>query len=872
MILKYIKNKIRAVRNIYTQYGIVGTIRCTYCKLVKHDACAWIHRDQNSAIPTDFSFPVSGSLTSLCTAMQAKGAVIYGKEFINDGCKPLLLVSHECSLTGAPIALEEFAKVSKSSGWTPLVLSFKNGPLAAELYNNEIPVIVYTFDSHDDLRDIVLDKFLEIFSTVVVNTCTVPTCYVIDRLNGTKANVLWWIHESYLSYSEAVLQAMPDVLLDNIKPVCAGWYARNALLKSRPEYKAEILLYMIPENRAPIQRDILNVNLSIPDDDKINFGIVGAIEPRKGYTVLVKSIDLLPPEIRSRCRFIILGYQYHRDVFEEIQKRIDLYPDTIVYGGILDRQSMPSFYDALDCLICPSLDDPMPIVVTEAWQYKIPTICSENVGQVQFINQYKCGILYHGEDGRGLKDCIEKFVAGHYENKDMIAAARNVYDEYFSEDVFHKNVKKLLDDFEKKEPPVVPFVSVIIPVYNGGEYIKRLVKSLKDQVNISRLEIIVIDSGSTDGSVQYLKSEKIQVIEIAHEQFSHSYARNLGAEKATGEYLLFMTQDALPSSDDWVQNFSRYVRNGSAAAATCVSYPYANHDLFGKLELDIFNCFMQFGDGRDRISRQSGDTNSFQALRRAAQLSDVACCIRKEIFDKYKYRGRYGEDLDLGIRLIKDGEALAFMQTSPIYHSHLRDQSYIFKRTIVDTVFLNEISREHGFDLPVNYSFDRAISEIFTLYCVANILIDNLKNKLKTIYDPQSYIEAMNELCGQAFDIGKALDSEELCDLAQNEPSVFERSIEDVIKKLLREANYRFEFNEQSVERLRAELTEEISSYYHRNGLVFSSDIIAELKTFIPKKISQKFALIMAQHFISSKIQEDIIIQTVSEILNQSGV
>ena len=93
-------------------------------------------------------------------------------------------------------------------------------------------------------------------------------------------------------------------------------------------------------------------------------------------------------------------------------------------------------------------------------------------------------------------------------------------------------------------------VSVIIPVYNGGNDLKQLIKTLKEQKKVKQIEIIAIDSGSTDGSVEFLKEEEIDLTEIPNSDFSHSGTRNLGVKKASGNILLFMTQDAFPDDSE----------------------------------------------------------------------------------------------------------------------------------------------------------------------------------------------------------------------------------------------------------------------------------------------------------------------------------
>ena len=96
-------------------------------------------------------------------------------------------------------------------------------------------------------------------------------------------------------------------------------------------------------------------------------------------------------------------------------------------------------------------------------------------------------------------------------------------------------------------------VSVVVPTYNGAKEIPPLLEQLALQEGIGRLELIVVDSGSRDNTVELCKAAGARVTEITQAEFSHSYARMLGASKATGEYLLFTTQDAIPDGPRWIQ-------------------------------------------------------------------------------------------------------------------------------------------------------------------------------------------------------------------------------------------------------------------------------------------------------------------------------
>jgi glycosyltransferase involved in cell wall biosynthesis len=226
-------------------------------------------------------------------------------------------------------------------------------------------------------------------------------------------------------------------------------------------------------------------------------------------------------------------------------------------------------------------------------------------------------------------------------------------------------------------------VSIIIPVYNGCDDLKKLIPMLKLQRKVKQIEIVVVDSGSTDGSVEFLKKENVNLTIIPHLDFSHSKTRNIGAGKASGDILLFMTQDALPPDKDWVFKMVLPLIEHGVAAATCIEQVKEGSSLFTCLSNSGFREYFAVCEG-DRIASlpRAGDFNS---LRRNALLNNIACAIKREVFSKFLYRGEYAEDLDFGIRLLQSGYKIALLSSTHVIHSHERPCSYYFRLAYVDT-------------------------------------------------------------------------------------------------------------------------------------------------------------------------------------------
>ncbi len=273
------------------------------------------------------------------------------------------------------------------------------------------------------------------------------------------------------------------------------------------------------------------------------------------------------------------------------------------------------------------------------------------------------------------------------------------------------------------EPPLFDVkVSVIIPTKNAGDDFDFLLKMLTNQECVREIEIVVVDSGSTDNTVEFAKNYSAKVIEIQPEEFSHSYARNLGAQNASGEYLLFTVQDALPPSRTWLHSLLTKLSYEEISVVSCAELPREDADLFYRIISWNHYEFLDVNKG-DRVLSIPEEPNHIN-LRKNGQLSDLACLIPSDLFSQYQYRFSYAEDLDLGIRLIKDGHKIAFLGTTRIIHSHNRPAFYFMKRGFVDNLFLSDIFSD--FVIPPTEFTDIAQDILFTYDFISSEIFNKI--------------------------------------------------------------------------------------------------------------------------------------------------
>lgn len=252
-------------------------------------------------------------------------------------------------------------------------------------------------------------------------------------------------------------------------------------------------------------------------------------------------------------------------------------------------------------------------------------------------------------------------------------------------------------------------VSVVIPTLNAGDEFYWLLRKLRAQRGLKGVEIVVVDSGSTDGTDAMAEEFGATVVRIPNSEFSHSHARNLGADAARGDLFLFMVQDAYPVGDWWLHSLASVLvaprsEAERLAAVSCAEFPRKDSELLYNAAIDTHYRFLGCYD-KDRIGAYAGADH--ESLRAQGQVSDVACMMTREIFQAYRYQGRYAEDLILGVRLIRDGLRTGMLSSVKVVHSHNRKTGYYLRRVFVDVVFLTEVFPD--FATPRARSFSAAL-------------------------------------------------------------------------------------------------------------------------------------------------------------------
>jgi rhamnosyltransferase len=218
-----------------------------------------------------------------------------------------------------------------------------------------------------------------------------------------------------------------------------------------------------------------------------------------------------------------------------------------------------------------------------------------------------------------------------------------------------------------------PSVAVIIPTRNGEQWLASLLSMLQQQTLVPE-EILVVDSGSSDATCTIARKYGVRLEQIGPETFDHGGTRTMAAGRVDADILLYMTQDAVPSTEDALERLVRPLAEEKIGATYGRQLPAADaHPLSRHLRLFNYPDQSEVRCGQDR-HRYGFKTifisNSFAAYRR-----DVLAA--HGFFPEHLL---FGEDTLTVAKMVENGYCIAYVSEACVYHSHNYSIVQDFKR------------------------------------------------------------------------------------------------------------------------------------------------------------------------------------------------
>lgn len=225
-------------------------------------------------------------------------------------------------------------------------------------------------------------------------------------------------------------------------------------------------------------------------------------------------------------------------------------------------------------------------------------------------------------------------------------------------------------------------LSLVIPTRNAAAQLERLLEAALKQTAAPD-EILIVDSQSEDNTLEIAKRfERVRVLSIAQSEFDHGGTRNMALSEVSGEFVLFMTQDALPFSDTSFEALLASFKEARIAAVSGrqIAFPDAQpaEKLVRAHSYPAADRRWDYADVPRLGLRAFMISNVFCAYRRGALLAAGG----------FEHPLLTNEDMLAASSLLAQGHALAYCAKAAVYHSHrftLREQlarNYRIGRTL----------------------------------------------------------------------------------------------------------------------------------------------------------------------------------------------
>ena len=347
----------------------------------------------------------------------------------------ILLVSHELSVTGAPNSLLRQAKYFLDGGHEVSVWTYRGGDLAARYAEAGL-----TPETVADDRSAILGKYRENpvrYDLVVCNTIRTYRCVDVLLRQGLK--VAWFVRETRLLDEDYWMN--PDF---------AKVFRSAGNLYAVSEYAADVVRFYNSRVRV-VHNAVADLfrGFAAPAD-AVRFGFIGSLIPEKGIDLLIEAFRKVHRDFPAITLSVAGGIP--NDALIRFRGET-AGEDSIHWLGTVQKAEKAAFFDAVDVLCVPSLDEPFGLTVAEGAMHGKAIITTDRTG-ANFLVGPENGRIVHAGDADALAAALADFAA--MDSGALHACAESSRAAYLAKatpDAERAAVLRLLDETTLEPPP-----------------------------------------------------------------------------------------------------------------------------------------------------------------------------------------------------------------------------------------------------------------------------------------------------------------------------------------------------------------------------------------------------------------------------------
>jgi len=228
-----------------------------------------------------------------------------------------------------------------------------------------------------------------------------------------------------------------------------------------------------------------------------------------------------------------------------------------------------------------------------------------------------------------------------------------------------------------------PRASIVLVTRNGAATLPAVFDAITRQQFDGAIEIVAVDSSSTDGTQEWLRQRVDCLVTIDRESFDHGLTRNLGVDRCHAEAVVLLVQDAQPASDTWLQQLVGGLETDPNVAGTFARQ--IPRDEAGALTRHYAERWV----AASTMPRTScvGSRAAFECLDPFARFDccvfdNVCSCIRRSVWLRHPFAATpFAEDLEWARTVLMHGYKIAYVPEAAVIHSHERSAAYELART-----------------------------------------------------------------------------------------------------------------------------------------------------------------------------------------------